>query len=124
MELIDLVNDNDFMVEECLHLNPNFGECSNLVCGADADLIIDRTLIDVKCTKHFKLVRKDLNQVMCYYVLSLIEKGKAKSKGKKIDAIGLYFARYGLLWKMPIADFGSPRKLNSFKRWFVEYLDE
>lgn len=86
--------------------NPTFGEGSALVGGADADFIVDNTLIDIKSSKHLKLARKDLSQLIGYHLLALIG-GVNGNKYPKIEKVGIYFARYGYLWQISLTDYYS-----------------
>lgn len=120
--ILSLVNTNNFTAKHKCYFNPTFGEGSMLVGGADADLIIDNTLIDIKATKHLKLEREHLNQVLGYYILSLIGGVNDNPEDRPIENIGLYFARHGELWTLPIHHFGDKRKFEEFKKWFVSYV--
>lgn len=78
------------------YLNPNFGEASSLVSGADADLIIDGVLIDIKTTKTLSFKQDMYNQLIGYYLLSRL--GRINDKENvDLSSAGIYFARYGLL---------------------------
>jgi hypothetical protein len=66
--LISIVNPEAFRAQELCMLNPTFGEGSRLVGGADADLLIDDALIDIKTTKSLKLDRDYFNQIIGYYI--------------------------------------------------------
>lgn len=70
-------------------LNPVFGPYSNQVGGADADLIIDSTLLDIKSTTKLGYNAKDWAQVLGYLAMG-------RAVGMPIDRAGIYFARYGL----------------------------
>jgi hypothetical protein len=120
--LISLVDKQKFIAKEKCYFNPTFGKGSKLVGGADADLIIDNTLIDIKATQHLKLDRPHLNQVLGYYILSLIGGVNNKPNERPIENIGIYFARHGELWTIPIIQFGDERKFEEFKDWFVAYV--
>jgi len=120
--IISLVEKSKFTAKEKCFLNPTFGEGSMLVGGADADLIIDNTLIDIKTTKHLKLDRVHLNQVLGYYILSLIGGVNNNPNDRPIENIGLYFARHNELWTLPLHQFGDQRKFEEFKDWFVSYV--
>lgn len=88
--------------KSCL-LNPTFGKGSHLVGGADADLIIDDTLIDIKTTRTLSFSQDMYNQVVGYYLL-VLQGGVDDMKGAEVSSIGVYFARYGLLHTIPTAD--------------------
>ena len=83
-------------------LNPDFGEASELVGGADADLIVDGALIDVRTTGNLSFGQKLYNQVVGCYILSRLG---GVNGGEKADlsAVGVYFARYGVTHMIPTA---------------------
>jgi hypothetical protein len=120
--IISIVDKSNFTAQQKCYFNPTFGDGSILVRGADADLIIDNTLIDIKTSKHLKLEREHLNQVIGYYILSLIGGVNNDPNDKPIENIGLYFARYGELWTLPLHQFGDQRKFEEFKDWFISYV--
>lgn len=109
--MIELIDKNNFKAKSKCYINPTFGIASTLVGGADADLIIDKTLIDIKTTKYLKLEREQLNQIIGYYILSLIGGLNDNPNDQPIEKIGIYFARYGVLWTTSIVEFGNKRKL-------------
>lgn len=121
--LYSIINISDFTVNDKCFLNPTFGKGSLLVGGADADIILDDTLIDIKVTKFLKLEREFLNQLLGYYILSLIGGVNNKHDGKQIKKIGVYFARHGILWTVPLFEIGTIEKFDSFKTWFTNYFD-
>ena len=68
-EIISLVDPNIFKAKKVCLLNPTFGKASNLVGGADVDLVIDDMIIDIKTTKNLEFTRDFFNQIMGYFVL-------------------------------------------------------
>ncbi|MGR3295986.1 MAG: hypothetical protein ACUZ8A_07155 [Candidatus Bathyanammoxibius sp.] len=82
---------------ERVFLNPRFGESSVYIGGADADLVVDGTLIDIKTTKYLVFKREYLYQLIGYYLLNLRE-----GDPYKIHSLGVYFSRHGLLFSFPI----------------------
>ena len=70
-------------------LNPNF-DGSRDVGGADADLVIDGKLIDIKTTVRTEINSDWLWQLLGYVLLDY-------SDSNQIDGIGLYMARQGVL---------------------------
>lgn len=120
--LLSIVKEELFTVNDLCFLNPSFGDGSRLVGGADADLIIDDTLIDVKVVTKLQLDRVLLNQLLGYYVLSLIGGVNSDPDLKPIKNVAIYFARHGVLKKMQISDFASEDKILKFKDWFIKYV--
>jgi len=119
-KLISLVDPKLFKAKSVCMLNPTFGEASCLVGGADADLIIDNRLVDIKTTKELKLERKDLNQIIGYYILYKINGIDNAPTTIDIDRIGIYSSRYGQLFTLPIKEIIDEKNLPKFIKWFKE----
>ncbi len=108
-----------FSRNSTIYLNPTFGEASKIVGGADADLIINDTLIDIKTTKFLKFDQKMYNQIIGYYLLSKI--GKINDTAEiKINNIGIYFSRHGLLYTLPVSVIEHQTNIKKFLIWFME----
>jgi hypothetical protein len=122
-QLISIIKDEHFKVENNCFINPTFGFGSKLVGGADADLIIDDTLIDIKVSKKLAIDRSHLNQAIGYYILSLIGGINGDESLNPIKNIGLYFARHGVLWKTSLSNIADEKTFSEFKDWFVNYIE-
>ena len=97
---------------KCL-LDPTFGQGSKLVGGADADLIIGDTLIDIKTV--MQPTQKYLDvwlQIVGYYILNMINNDEYK-----IKSIGVYFSRHGMLRTFPVNMLGD---IDSFIDSFIQ----
>jgi hypothetical protein len=70
--MLALVRAEEFRAKRMCVLNPTFGDASLLVGGADGDLFIDGTLIDIKVNKNLELGRDIFNQLFGYYCLSCL----------------------------------------------------
>jgi len=92
-------------------LNPTF-EGSPHVGGADADLILANTLIDIKTKKGPNTAAYDLYQLLGYVLLDYTDR-------YRIDSVGFYFARQGIwhTWDLPqyIMELGNMRSYNLAK---------
>lgn len=78
-------------------LNPTFAG-SNDVGGADADLIVDGCLIDIKATITPKLAADHLYQLAGYLLLDYDD-------ALHITSVGIYMARQGMLFTWPVDEF-------------------
>lgn len=116
--LIQAVDPSLFKARSICVLNPTFGTASRLVGGADADLVIDGTLIDVKTTKKPKLQRKHYHQLIGYYALHRLGEIFGYPRRRKITALGIYFSRYGVLWSLRIRGAIREARFGPFLRWF------
>lgn len=79
--------------------NPTFGGASAICGGADADIYIDGTLYDFKCTQKHGYMWNDVAQILGYYLLDNIAKKNNDEnnflKEYEIKRIAFYRARYG-----------------------------
>lgn len=116
--LIDCVKVDTFKSKEICVLNPTFDIASALVGGADADLVIDNTLIDVKTTKNLRLDRDQFNQLVGYYILHRLDEPLQFADGIIIDNLGIYFSRHGVLFTVPITTILNSKKIEEFIDWF------
>jgi hypothetical protein len=121
-DLTRVIKNIDFskfkFVKRCI-LNPTFGKASRLVGGADADLILDDQIIDIKNTKKLSITREMLNQMIGYYFLGLIGSVKGVWDWRSINKIGFFFSRYDILYSIPIEAIIPNKTIISFKNWFI-----
>jgi len=116
--LITAVDPKVFTAKKLCLLNPTFGQGSLLVGGADADLLIDDTLIDFKTTKNFALGRKAFNQILGYFILHEIAGiGELKPK-PMISKVAIYYSRHSYLHVMNLSELINPRTFPEFVGWF------
>lgn len=119
--LISVVNPENFRTNNICIVNPTFGKASELVGGADCDLIINDTIIDIKTIKDpAKRFKKDFHQVVGYYILYKIGSIKGVPKNHQIKNVGLYYSRHGILLKFPVNDIIDEKDLQRFIKWFKE----
>lgn len=116
--LIRIVRPELFRAKDICALNPTFGEASMLVGGADADLLIDSRLIDIKTTKNLKFTREQFNQLIGYYILSKIGWIDNVPDYMEIFEIGVYYSRHGLIHTIPASIIEEKPNIDDFISWF------
>ena len=89
------------------------------VGGADADLILDDMLIDIKCVKEAEFNAKVFRQLMGYYMLSTLGHLDGTLRGSRVRRLGVYFARHGQLLSFPVESVLPDARLREAQRWFV-----
>jgi hypothetical protein len=114
--MLALVRADDFRAKRTCVLNPAFGAASQFVGGADGDIFIDGTLIDIKVNKNLELGRDIFNQLLGYYCLSCIA-GVDGCRGK-VTCVAVYFARFGVLHRIPVVSFVEETRLPALLEWF------
>lgn len=82
-----------------LLLNPDFGRWSERLLGADADLVVDRTLVDLKTSKYHDIT-KHLAQLVGYYALGELYRGDNPDY-PVVESAGIYWCRHGYLETFP-----------------------
>lgn len=100
-------------------LNPTFPKGSEVVGGADCDIILDDLLIDIKTTKSLDLKKEVWAQIIGYIVLSDIAHETDK-KFPKPEKFGIYFSRYGLVWEYDLKKIYEASNYKEFRKWFEE----
>jgi hypothetical protein len=101
----------------CL-LNPTFGDASRAVGGADCDVILGNTIIDLKTSKKFEVSSEDYLQIIGYCLLHDIA-AKTGSSRSKIDSLAIFYARYACIVSWPKLELGSLSTWNSVTDWFT-----
>ncbi len=100
-------------------LDPTFGEASMKVSGADVDLIMGDSMIDIKTTKEMKLDEYLWSQIVGYLVLA-DEALNNEGILPNIENLGLYFSRYGYLWKIKASYVRENRNYEEVKKKLLE----
>lgn len=119
-KLISLVNPDHFKAKELCMINPTFGIASQMVGGADADIVIDDNIIDIKTTKKLEFRLRDFQQVIGYYVLHQIG-GLGRLQPKpEIKKVSVYFSRYAYLHTLDLEDIINEDTFPDFVKWFKE----
>ena len=118
--LISIVDPDVFRARRLCLLNPTFGEASRLVGGADVDLVIDDTIIDVKTTKKLELRRQYFDQLMGYYVLHEVA-GVGELRPKpEVTKVAIYFSRYAHMYVVELHEVIDRQAFPGFVRWFKD----
>jgi hypothetical protein len=117
-KLASLVESKIFSARKVCVLNQTFGQASELVGGADCDLVIDDALIEIKTTKDFVVRREYFDQLIGYYILFRIGGIEGLSKNHSIKRLGIYFSRHGHLWLFNVNDVIKEKQLSEFINWF------
>ncbi len=127
LNMISIVNIEDFKPGSHCLLNPTFGIGSLLVGGADVDLVIDKQIIDIKTSKKLDVRREMYNQIIGYYILASIggiQAGEAYLDDAEIEEIGFYFARYGYKCMYRVDDIINDDTLEIFIERFRKVIDD
>lgn len=102
--LINIVDPNLWIASKHCWLNPCFGKSSEDVGGADADIIIDDRLIEIKTVKELVFERRYFRQLMGYHILNTREHDMYGS----FKRCGIYFSRFGVLFECPTPQIRPP----------------
>ena len=113
-----------FRAQQTCVLNPTFGEASLLVGGADADLLMDGRLIDIKTMSKLEMKREDFNQLMGYYALSRLGGVDDVISENPIRELGIYSARYAEFLTFPVDDVINETKIKPFLEWIKKRAGE
>lgn len=116
--LITVVTKDLFRAKDVCLLNPTFGSTSTLVGGADADLLVDDTLIDIKTTKNFRLDAEHFFQLLGYCVLHRIAGIGDLEPKREITKLAIYYSRHAYLEVFELQGIVNPKTFPKFVKWF------
>ncbi len=118
--LYEIVPREKFQSRDQCFLNPTFDLASELVQGADADVILDDCLIDIKTTKYLRFKVADLHQIVGYYILCLLSGKSAKRPLGEIKRVGIYFSRHAFLHMLEIEKIIEAAAVPRLVKGFIE----
>lgn len=107
-----------FIARDTLICNPSFGAASCLLGGADADLVIDNTLIEIKTESSFGYKAQHIRQLLAYYLIGRL----TPSFEADIQRLAVFNPRYGLYIYLDVEEIAEEIKLKDFTARFVELL--
>lgn len=108
LALLAIVPWDAFRPTTRLLLNPTFGEGSRAVGGADADLVLDDVVIELKVISKTTIPVEAVRQVVGYALLARRYGVDGDPSNLGIHRIGLYHARSGTLSILPLVQAISP----------------
>ncbi len=104
-------------------LNPDFKESSELVRGADTDLIAGDILIDFKVTKKGEVAARDLDQLLGYYMLARNQR-RLDGAYPEIRRTALYFCRHACLRVLDVSTWLACPQFAQIEKWFFQRVKE
>jgi len=122
--LVLLIKPEYFKAKKICILNPTFGVASQLVGGADCDLVIDDAIIDIKTTKKLELRRNYFDQLIGYYILYKIGGVDSMPSNCEIKRLGIYFSRYAYLHFIDVQDIIKDDTFSTFVEYFKKRAGE
>lgn len=126
LRLVRLIEPKIITAKERAVLNPSFGQASRLVGGADADLLIDDMLVEIKTTRYFLITSALLNQLIGYRILlAACEPQRSSVQGPPvITHAAIYFSRYARLERLRYTDLIARSDFLRLAEWLIGYLCE
>jgi hypothetical protein len=113
------VPERHFRADTLCFLNPTFGKASALVGGADADLLVDDTLIEIKTVKEASFDREMFNQLLGYYTLHIIGGIGEVDPKPTIRRVAVYFSRHAYLHTVHLDEVVDRSTYPDFVEWFA-----
>lgn len=121
-DLFNLLDPGQWQADRPCILNPTFGEASSAVGGADADLIWNGHLIEVKTSSRPGFQLRDFQQIVCYYLLHRIAGVGSGMTGGGVNGIGFYLSRAGVRVTWRIEELIGLAQLEEATEWMNGYL--
>ena len=105
-----------FTAKTSVALNPSFGRFSEAVGGADADIILDDMLIDIKTSKYHDLKRDYIHQLVGYRILF-----PGFDPNVEIRRGAIYFSRHADLVEIPFDTIIPPTNFKHLTAWLTDF---
>jgi hypothetical protein len=121
--LLSVAPTDEFKARKVCLLNPTFRLGSDMVRGADADLVIDNSLIEIKTTKSNKSRPEHFDQLIGYLALHDIWGVDGVSNKPRISKIAVYFSRYAELCEIEVSQLIDPKAYIRFRAWFKDAVE-
>ena len=116
--MLDIVPFENLLGGGRVLLNPVFDDASELVGGADVDLISGDMIVDIKTTKKPVVEAEQLDQLLGYFLLAR-KQTELDPTFPDIKRVGLYFSRHGHLLCFATTEWTSqPHFLELEERFF------
>jgi hypothetical protein len=124
LRLVHFIDPEMISAKKRAALNPSFGEASRLVGGADADLVIDDMLVEIKTSRYFQITPIMVYQLVGYRILlAACESGGSTAEGMPLINHGaIYFSRYARLERFRYLDLIDPADFVQLAEWLINYL--
>lgn len=106
--LFEIVPWEAFRPKRRLVLGPSFGEGSRALRGADADLVRDDAVIEIKTIAEASVPMSALRQGVCYALLANRFGVNRETGGEPIARVEFYLARGGALVGAPLSEMIAP----------------
>jgi len=120
--MLQLVDEKTFRASRLCLLKPRLA-AAELVGGADPDFILDDCIVDVRSGREARIDARDFYQLVGYYLLvglGGVSRPDRTPEQCPITSLGIYLARFGQLWKVPVRDILPPASVPGIVAWFVE----
>jgi hypothetical protein len=122
--LLDVVPDHLFYSNEVCVLNPEFNKGTDHANGADADLLVDDTLWEIKTTKSNAVRREHFDQLVAYFALARLYGVTGLKKKPRINKLSIYFSRYGDHVDFFVDEILHEPEFSDFLVWFKGLLEK
>lgn len=103
-KLYELIPWEDFEPNEHLYLNPTFGKASHAVGGADADVVIDNMVVELKTIKRQRPKISMFRQLVGYALFAQRYGMNREGMQADVDRVAIYFSRAGELRTWPLSE--------------------
>lgn len=133
-DLYEIVPWKEFKPEKRLYLNPTFGEASSAVGGADADVVIDNTIVELKTIKRQRPRIRMFRQLAGYALFAQRYGLNREGIGITVNHVAIYFSRAGVLrrWRLSevIEEGAEDEVIDYFINFYespgleIEWVDE
>ncbi len=89
----------------------------------EIDLVLDHLLLEIKTSRERHIPVETWYQLIAYYAIATIHGIAGVPQSPTITALGVYLARFGVLYRLPLDQLASSATWASFLNWMRLHSD-
>lgn len=119
--LFVLLDESKFLGHKYCILNPDLGGAVPAIHSADADVIFDDSIIELKTTAKNSLAKGFFHQLIGYFILLNVDEKQRYNEMIKVQEIGIYFSRYAEFITFPLRDLIDDQGIDLLSEFVKNY---
>jgi len=119
--LLVLLDESKFSNHKHCILNPDLSGAVPAIRNADADVMFDDSIIEIKTTAKNSLAKAVFHQLIGYFILLNVDEKQRYNKVVEVQEIGIYFSRYAEFITFPLRDLIDDQGINLLSEFVKSY---
>ena len=119
--LFALLDESKFLGHKHCILNPDFNGAVPAISFADADVMFDDLIFEIKTTEKNSLAKGFFHQLIGYFILLNVDEKQRYNEVVEVQEIGIYFSRYAEFITFPLRDLIDDQCIDLLSEFVKSY---